>query len=37
MFPALTQFFGDLTITIAPSFTSSVSFLNDLLTITVGA
>lgn len=36
MFPALTQFFGDLTINLAPGFTSSASFLNELLTITIG-
>lgn len=37
MFPALTQFIGDLTVNIAPTFTSSFSFLNDLITTTLGA
>lgn len=36
MFPALTQFFGDVVINLAPSFSSSFSFLNDLVSTTVG-
>lgn len=37
MFPALTQFLGDLTVTIAPAFNSSASFLNDLITAAISS